>query len=347
VKILDFGLSRFLEGAENNQLTKTGCIMGTPAYMAPEHARGQRVDQRADIYGVGAILYTALTGQPPFDGETPHETVLAVLNSEPPRPRSLEPSIPHHLELVLERALARDPAQRFPDVASLERALARLESDAELVVADRPKEARAAELPPSPRPSPLALEGEVRAARPRLLLWALAGLALLMIAAAASVSGIELLSGYRFNRVELGLFMLAVLGTSLTPVFLWFSYVRKKIWSSSSRVLRLLDQARATTLAFIASYGIGVLGLHFVDDFLIRAAADSRLKPVGASWAGWNLLLPIAALVLSLAIAGQRRLANHPQRSWARAIAGVVLLLGALAIVAGVVVVGLTLRARF
>src|SRR5690606_25561266 len=69
VKVLDFGLSRF-QDAGDTALTKTGVIMGTPAYMAPEQARGERVDNRADVYGVGAILYVALTGQPPFKDET-------------------------------------------------------------------------------------------------------------------------------------------------------------------------------------------------------------------------------------------------------------------------------------
>ena len=118
VKILDFGLSRFLDAGDGS-LTKTGYIMGTPAYMAPEQARGLRVDQRVDVYGVGAILYTALTGRPPFDADTPQATVLAVVSSEPPRPRSLVPSIPVAVELLLERALSREPADRYPDMSAL------------------------------------------------------------------------------------------------------------------------------------------------------------------------------------------------------------------------------------
>ena len=120
--MLDFGLSRFhTEGDQS--LTKTGFIMGTPSYMAPEQARGQRVDHRADVYGLGTILYTVLTGRTPFDEETPQATILAVLNSDPPRPRSLVPSIPPHLELVIERAMAKNPDQRFADMAEFERAL--------------------------------------------------------------------------------------------------------------------------------------------------------------------------------------------------------------------------------
>jgi serine/threonine protein kinase len=121
-KVLDFGLSRFHASEGDQNLTKTGFIMGTPTYMAPEQARGQRVDHRADVYGLGTILYTILTGRAPFDEETPQATILAVLNSEPPRPRSLVSSIPPHLELVIERAMAKNPDDRFPDMAAFEAA---------------------------------------------------------------------------------------------------------------------------------------------------------------------------------------------------------------------------------
>jgi len=121
-KVLDFGLSRF-HGSEGEQnLTKTGFIMGTPTYMAPEQARGQHVDHRADVYGLGTILYTMLTGRPPFQEETPQATILAVLSSEPPRPRSLVPTIPPHIELVIERAMAKKPEDRFPSMTAFEEA---------------------------------------------------------------------------------------------------------------------------------------------------------------------------------------------------------------------------------
>src|SRR6478609_12094664 len=109
IKVLDFGLSRFDDGSQSD-LTQAGCIMGTPNYMAPEQASGQPVDHRTDVYGAGAVLFTMLTGRPPFDADTPQATVLAVMNSDPPRPRSIEPSILPRLELIIERAMARNPA---------------------------------------------------------------------------------------------------------------------------------------------------------------------------------------------------------------------------------------------
>ncbi len=95
-KVIDFGISKLGDDAPGTALTKTGMIMGTPSYMAPEQARGERVDHRADIYAVGAILYCALTGQRPFDSGDPTATLTAVLYPRPAssRPRSLEPSIP-------------------------------------------------------------------------------------------------------------------------------------------------------------------------------------------------------------------------------------------------------------
>src|SRR6478735_5123709 len=128
VKVLDFGLSRFSDGSES-QLTQAGCIMGTPAYMAPEHARGEPVDHRTDVYGAGVVLYTQLTGRPPFEEETPQATVIAAMNAEPPRPRSIEPTIPPHLELIIERAMAREPAERYQDMSAFEQALGAFEAE--------------------------------------------------------------------------------------------------------------------------------------------------------------------------------------------------------------------------
>jgi serine/threonine protein kinase len=124
VKVLDFGLSRFMDAPAGTPVTRAGVVMGTPAYMSPEQARGERVDHRADIYGVGVLLYVALTARAPFGEETPQQTLLAVMNSEPPRPREHVPSIPEALEAIVLRAMAREPAGRYPSAADLDDALA-------------------------------------------------------------------------------------------------------------------------------------------------------------------------------------------------------------------------------
>src|SRR5450432_3921210 len=128
VKVLDFGISKVAETSDG--LTKTGTVMGTPDYMAPEQARGDRVDARADIYAAGAILYRALTGRKPFEGTDPMAILTAVLTQEPKRPSTLEQSIPLALELVVQRTMAKTPSERFPTMLALEQALAPFDTTA-------------------------------------------------------------------------------------------------------------------------------------------------------------------------------------------------------------------------
>src|SRR6202011_2043403 len=95
--VTDFGLARRVEGGSG--LTQTGAIMGTPSYMAPEQAEGQKdVGPAADTYALGAILYECLTGRPPFRAATPADTVLQVVGEEPVPPRRLQSTIPRDLE---------------------------------------------------------------------------------------------------------------------------------------------------------------------------------------------------------------------------------------------------------
>src|SRR4051812_28334233 len=96
-KVADFGLALFL-GDESGQ-TRTGEVLGTPNYMAPEQAQGRRrdIDPATDVYALGAILYEALTGQPPFQAATPVETLVQVSFEEPIPPSRLQPSVPRDL----------------------------------------------------------------------------------------------------------------------------------------------------------------------------------------------------------------------------------------------------------
>lgn len=121
-KSVDSGLSRF-RGGEQQNLIRTAVIMGTPSYMAPEQARGQLLDQRVDVYGLGTILCTILTGRAPYEEESAPATILALLNSAPPRPRSLVPTIPAHIEVVIERKMAKRASDRYPDMVAFEAAL--------------------------------------------------------------------------------------------------------------------------------------------------------------------------------------------------------------------------------
>jgi eukaryotic-like serine/threonine-protein kinase len=122
--VTDFGLAKRTGSAAG--LTQTGAILGTPDYMAPEQARGERsVSAAADIYALGAILYEVLAGQPPFRGPTHLDTILEVLERDPPHPRSIVPTADRELCDVALKCLAKDPAHRYPSAEALATDLAR------------------------------------------------------------------------------------------------------------------------------------------------------------------------------------------------------------------------------
>jgi serine/threonine-protein kinase len=112
-KVTDFGLAK--KFSEDTGQTRTGAVLGTPSFMAPEQAQGKtkEVGPPADIYSLGAILYDLLTGRPPFRGETVIETLLRVKNDPPMAPRRLQPSIPRDLETICLKCLEKEPAKRY------------------------------------------------------------------------------------------------------------------------------------------------------------------------------------------------------------------------------------------
>lgn len=115
VFLTDFGIARLLEG--NSKFTQTDAIMGTPAYISPEQAQGQRADQRSDIYSLGIILYEMVTGQVPFTADTPLAVIFKHVSEPLPLPSSLKPDIAPDIERLLLKALAKNPHDRFQSVA--------------------------------------------------------------------------------------------------------------------------------------------------------------------------------------------------------------------------------------
>ena len=120
LKVMDFGIARM---AGSSHLTRTGLLVGTLRYMAPEQIRGEEVDRRTDVYALGIVLYQLLTGRVPFDGTTDYSILRAQLEDAPPPPRSLAPAVPAEIERAVLRALAKDPAERFDSIADFHRAL--------------------------------------------------------------------------------------------------------------------------------------------------------------------------------------------------------------------------------
>jgi eukaryotic-like serine/threonine-protein kinase len=116
--VADFGLARKATG--DARLTQTGAVLGTPAYMAPEQARGEKgLTTAADTYSLGAILYELLTGRPPFQAATFWDTVLQVLERDPEPPRHLDPTIDRDLEAICLKCLRKQPGERYPSAEAL------------------------------------------------------------------------------------------------------------------------------------------------------------------------------------------------------------------------------------
>jgi len=119
--LTDFGLAKVLD--ESLQLTLSGASMGTPAYMAPEQVSGGQVSPRTDIYALGASLYEMLTGAVPFSADSPMAVAMMHLHETPRPARELSPWIPLEVDLVIERAMAKDPQDRYASAGEMARAL--------------------------------------------------------------------------------------------------------------------------------------------------------------------------------------------------------------------------------
>src|SRR4029453_1888637 len=127
-KVTDFGIARTVRAATT--LTQTGSLLGTPAYLAPELAQGERAGPAADLYALGVVLFELVTGGPPYRGETSLAIAMQHVTAPVPDPRERGAPLPEAAARLIVRALAKRPEDRFPSAASMRQALERCLADA-------------------------------------------------------------------------------------------------------------------------------------------------------------------------------------------------------------------------
>ncbi len=143
VKVTDFGIAR----AGASQMTEAGSIVGTAQYLSPEQARGASVDQRSDLYSLGVVLYELLTGEAPFEGDTPVEIAMKHLSQVPAPPSALRPELPPELDMVVMRALAKEPDDRYQNAEEMEADLERVARGAPVAAATEEGATRVMRIP--------------------------------------------------------------------------------------------------------------------------------------------------------------------------------------------------------
>ena len=125
IHVLDFGIARMVERPDGDEPTQTGLLIGTPAYMPPEQAlgRSKQVDARSDVWALGAILFTMLTGRHVHDGETPAEALLGAMTAHAPPLASVLPAVSPAVAGLIDRALANEPEARWPNARAMQQAV--------------------------------------------------------------------------------------------------------------------------------------------------------------------------------------------------------------------------------
>lgn len=295
LKILDFGVAKLGGDAE---MTGTGVIVGTPSYMAPEQARSaMHADARADVYALGAVLYRALTGQPPYGGGEASSTLVRLLEESPQRPSLVERTVPPAIEAVIERAMARDPDQRFATVAELDAALAPF---------DEPQRATLAGTMASQpvNAETTALSRKARLARPLAVLAATLlvlgsgiGVGVMLALVVAGLS-----SATRLDTAELVLVGLGALVASIASGV--------TAWRALSSAWRSIAMIESTTERLARSLVVGLASLGILEIAASAYAALHLLQPASNDpiWAAARVLaaLGCGATVAALGPRGRR-----------------------------------------
>ncbi|HKA87664.1 MAG TPA: serine/threonine-protein kinase, partial [Haliangiales bacterium] len=129
LKLMDFGIAQIVDA---QRMTVTGQLLGSPAYMSPEHVEGRPLDFRTDVFAAGILLYQLATNELPFKGKNPHEILKRIAECKYVDARVVHPRVSDRLNRIISRALARDPGDRFPDVTSMLDELLRVLAEVDL-----------------------------------------------------------------------------------------------------------------------------------------------------------------------------------------------------------------------
>jgi serine/threonine protein kinase len=325
VKVLDFGISK-AAGKETN-LTRTGMIMGTPQYMAPEQARGDKVDLRTDVYATGALLYHMVTGRPPFDGEDPTGILSSVLTEEPARPRSIEPGLPEGLELVIQRAMAKDPRERYQSMAELDLALAPFDTGTEtlgplpvvaghtIVTEGNKKRGRDATantvMADTTGSTSLADVNRVKYARPVIVALSI-GLGIWLVGGfVGAVAGlVRYFRNGELTDAETALVLAGSILAAATPGFLFVNHVRKVVWKNSVRAVELAADIRRTAGAAFMTYGFGAIATRIAVTVFLHTSPLVSSGLWDVTLFGFSLLAGLVAGGWGIAARAAKKRAN-------------------------------------
>ncbi len=162
-KVLDFGIAKQLVSTTDSPtLTQAGLIVGTPFYMSPEQALGRPVDARSDLFSLGVVLYEALAGKRPFEGESVTETMMNIIMQEAPDLATVSPSLPSSLADVVNRALQKKPERRFGSAGEMIDALLRVDFKAPAKTPAKPAkvDAPTVAMPSAPQPNVTPIPGQ-------------------------------------------------------------------------------------------------------------------------------------------------------------------------------------------
>ncbi|ADG76681.1 non-specific serine/threonine protein kinase OS=Tsukamurella paurometabola (strain ATCC 8368 / DSM / CCUG 35730 / CIP 100753 / JCM 10117 / KCTC 9821 / NBRC 16120 / NCIMB 702349 / NCTC 13040) OX=521096 GN=Tpau_0027 PE=4 SV=1 [Tsukamurella paurometabola] len=153
IKVMDFGIARAMSDPSAG-MTQTAAVIGTAQYLSPEQARGESVDARSDVYAAGCVLFELLTGQPPFQGDSPVSVAYQHVREDPPTPSSILDTVPPELDSITLKALSKNPANRYQTAGEMRqdliRVLAGRKPEAPMVLSDEERDALLTE-PTKPR----------------------------------------------------------------------------------------------------------------------------------------------------------------------------------------------------